>query len=164
MPPKLSEVDKGNLYELLFQAEVLRRGWAVSVAHPGKTGYDCIVDTATRLFRVQVKARSVKRAADSGNRYLFGCGREHAGGVRTHRKFSSAAFDVLAAFCVEAEVWAFATSSSLAGKVAVYYSPSPIYKRATSVPWFDWSIFAPTPAHQPAHQLTGPILQPSPEL
>src|SRR4051812_45658971 len=56
MRTKLLAKEKGEWAEVCFAAEVLRRGWGISRPYGDSSPYDCIVDCAGRISRVQIKS------------------------------------------------------------------------------------------------------------
>ena len=61
--PKLLPKQKGEWAEVLFAAEILRRGWRISRPYGDSCRYDCIVDVGGHLSRVQIKAVAARSRA-----------------------------------------------------------------------------------------------------
>lgn len=148
--------DLGRFAELQFQLDALRHGLKVYAPVQSYPDVDCIVSRGERTWRVQVKAR--KAAPNNGvMTYNFQKGSHGA-------NYNALEFDVLAAFCVDRSVWAMLHAAELHGRGNAWMPVERTRENAGALPWTDWTIFMRAGSHQPAHQLTRPILQPSPEL
>ena len=51
----MSTIDVGNLSESIIMAAYIKRGFSVSVPFGNGCAYDLVVDTGSRLYKVQVK-------------------------------------------------------------------------------------------------------------
>jgi len=124
--------DLGRYAEMLFQAEAVRRGLGVYAPIQSFAHVDCLVESATRIWRVQIKARHPTMENGVAS-YKFDRGR---GG-----RFSSDDVDVVAGYMVDRGEWLFVPSSVVHGKFAARLPLSPRNQNSMASEWRDWSIF-----------------------
>lgn len=58
----MNSKSKGDIAEAVFIAECLKKGYQVSTPFGDNAPYDCIVDTGSGLYKVQVKGRTPIRS------------------------------------------------------------------------------------------------------
>lgn len=148
----------GQWAESKFHLDAIENGLLVFIPAHSYPYVDCVVSNGQRLFRVQVKAAMPSSSHPGGRqtRYRF------CTGTRSGQHFDKGKFDVLATLAADQLAWAFFESHEVHGVRFMGYPVS--RERLGSQAWRgrDWSIFSPSGSHQPAHQLTIPLLQPSP--
>jgi hypothetical protein len=88
-------VQRGQIAELRFWVEALRRGVVVSRPHHGAR-YDFIVDCGSRLWRVQVKSTGVKVQRTY---------RVNAFGTSVRNRYSRREVDFIAAYVTPRKEW-----------------------------------------------------------
>lgn len=93
----LTRKRRGEMAEAAFLHKASRMGFGVSKPWGDSEPYDLIVDSGTRLWRVQVK--SAYRAAEYGG-YTF-----HAHGNENKKVYSLKDIDVLVAYIVPEDLW-----------------------------------------------------------
>lgn len=89
---------QGEMAEMMFVSEAIRRGFIVSRPIFDKNGYDFIVDTGSGLSRIQVKSTAKKQGRSQN--YIFSL-------VRGHKKviYTDKEFNYLAAYIKENDSW-----------------------------------------------------------
>jgi hypothetical protein len=93
----LTRKRRGEMAEAAFLHKASRMGFGVSKPWGDSEPYDLIVDSGTKLWRVQVKSAS--RASDYGG-YVF-----RATGSNTKKAYSLEQIDVLVAYIVPHDLW-----------------------------------------------------------
>lgn len=93
----LTRKRRGEMAEAAFLHKASRMGFGVSKPWGDSEPYDLIVDSGTRLWRVQVK--SAARGSDQGG-YAF-----RASGSNTKKTYSLEEIDVLVAYIVPEDLW-----------------------------------------------------------
>jgi hypothetical protein len=93
----LTRKRRGEMAEAAFLHKASRLGFGVSRPWGDSEPYDLIVDSGTRLWRVQVKSAS--HATEWGG-YMF-----RATGNDTRKKYSLEEIDVLVAYIVPDDLW-----------------------------------------------------------
>ncbi len=106
---------RGEIVELAFLAKAASMGFAVTKPYGDSEPYDFIVDSGSRLWRVQVKSGSYK----TGSAYRVGV--HHLSNTKPKQKaYTAKQIDILAVYIVPLGVWyiipmlAFTPSTSLA--------------------------------------------------
>ena len=117
MPTTLLPKQKGEWAEVCFAAEVLRRGWRISRPYGDSCRYDCIVDVAGHLSRVQVKAVARRNAARN---CPYAVKLIH--GRYNHLVYSASEVDVIAAFVIPKRMWYIVPLSSIVGRRHISFS------------------------------------------
>lgn len=105
-------VQRGQIAELRFWVEALRRGVVVSRPHQ-QARYDFIVDCGRRLWRVQVKSTSTKVQ-----------GGYHATTFGHRRPYSRQEMDFLAVYVTPLKEWYIIPRSALRGRRSLYFGPN----------------------------------------
>jgi hypothetical protein len=113
----LTRKRRGEMAEAAFLHKASRLGFGVAKPWGDSEPYDLIVDSGTRLWRVQVK--SAHRAGEYGG-YTF-----HAHGNETEKVYSLKDIDVLVAYIVPDDVW--------------YVVPVEVFRRIKSMKLFPGS-------------------------
>jgi hypothetical protein len=119
MPVKLLAKQKGEWAEVCFAAEILRRGWRIARPYGDSAPYDCIVDCAGRISRVQVKSVHWR---DEGRRYPYRV--KMWRGKRNQLGYSSRDIDVLAVFVAPRATWYIVPMSAIEDRVVLGFGPS----------------------------------------
>lgn len=104
---------QGEAAEAVFLAKVARLGFGVAKTWGDSERYDFILDSGTRLWRVQVKSTQ--------------CFVESHYSVRTRgcrTRYTSAEIDFIAAYIVPEDLWYVIPVSAVAGRNQIYLSPS----------------------------------------
>ena len=101
---------KGEWAEVCFAAEILRRGWRISRPYGDSGPYDCVVDVAGRVSRVQIKAVA---AARRGTRYPYVV--KLIRGRFNHLTYSAREIDVIAVLIVPKSLWYIVPVSAIEG-------------------------------------------------
>jgi hypothetical protein len=122
--------DFGRATEARFLFDAQRRGLLVSRPFDTAPGYDAIVDTGSRLFRVQIKGARSAQGADAARRSRFPVYRINVN--RRDRRQPN--FDVIAVWLDEDARWIF-LPRSIRSKRAVYIFTYGHYGRR------GWEIF-----------------------
>jgi hypothetical protein len=107
----LTRKRRGEMAEAAFLHKASRMGFGVSKPWGDSEPYDLIVDSGTRLWRVQVKSAS---HAHKYGAYMF-----RATGNDTKRKYSLKEIDVLVAYIVPEDLW--------------YVIPVTVFQRVTGI-------------------------------
>jgi hypothetical protein len=110
-------VQRGQIAELRFWVEALRRGVVVSRPHHGAR-YDFIVDCGKRLWRVQVKSTSTKVQ-----------GGYHATTFGHRRPYSPQEMDFLAIYVAPTKDWYIIPRRVIKGRRSLYLGPGARVKR-----------------------------------
>lgn len=105
------KIQRGQIAELRFWTEAMRRGVVVSRPHEGAR-YDFIVDCGSRLWRVQVKSTSTKV---QGGYHLTAFGHS--------RQYSAREVDFIAAYVTETKDWYIIPLRALKGARSIYLGP-----------------------------------------
>jgi hypothetical protein len=97
---KMKNDTGGQAAELLAMAEASIRGCRVCIPFCGKTPYDFILDSGTKMYRIQVKEIYFGKT-DNGQRWMVDFMKPR-GGQRflKYKKYSSSDCDFLVAVCV----------------------------------------------------------------
>jgi len=107
---------RGELAELIFQLTAVQRGLKVSKPHGDSDRYDFIVDTGTRLSRVQVKATG---SIQSGG-YRVNSGRR---AYKHAIAYEESEIDFLAAYIVPEETWYIIPVADLEQRLSLLIYP-----------------------------------------
>jgi hypothetical protein len=116
MPTKLPAKQKGEWAEVCFAVEVLRRGWRIARPYGDSAPYDCIVEAAGRLSRVQVKSVEF---CDIGRRYPY---RVRMGrGKWAERPYTSRDMDLMAVLVIPRMTWYIVPMSVIDERVSIAF-------------------------------------------
>lgn len=105
----------GEIIELAFLAKVASMGFTVTKPYGDSEAYDFIVDSGSRLWRVQVKSSGYM----TGIAYRVGVHHLSQNQPRAQGAYTAKDIDILAVYIVPADVWymipvsAFSPSTSL---------------------------------------------------
>lgn len=129
----MKPADIGLIAEVRFTHDALSRGFSVSQPVGNQKGYDCVLESGGKCYRVQVRAtEQVDPRCTKTKIYLV-----EMRGAPSHRRgkkvFESGGFDVLAVWLIPEQAW-------------VMVAPSEIKIRSQlriGTQWMrdDWSIF-----------------------
>lgn len=123
---------RGAETELLFLYEAWSRGLTVSHPYGDVAPYDCIVESAGKLSRVQVRRLS---DPEHGSTVGSGHGRAHA------RPYTKAEIDVLAVYAPLTPVWYLIPVEAFEGVIRLRLVPHLPHSRGKFEKWRDaWHL------------------------
>lgn len=107
----------GLTSELRFHCEAVERGLIVSVPC-GEQVYDCIVDSGTRLFRVQIKSTSKERF-EKKDKF-----RVQLTSGNAQRPYTAHEVDVFAIYIIPLKIWYLVPQSVVDGRINLALHPN----------------------------------------
>ena len=130
----LSSKHQGEWAEVRFLDQAFRRGLHVSKPYGDNTAYDFIVDSRSRLTRIQVK--SVSRLDGDSFRITV----SHGGGRK--RGYHSHDVDLIAAYVIPCDVWYLIPVRTIAGLKSIRLCPHRFSRRRHEKYRNAWSLLS----------------------
>src|SRR5579862_3497814 len=130
---------RGQVAELAFMHKAADLGFAVTKPYGELEPYDFILDSGSRLWRVQVKSTS--STAHRRNRYYVQP--SHYNGIYGRQIYTAAEIDFLVAYVMPREAWYVIPVAALATHINLYFYPDAPNSRAYFERYRDaWCLMA----------------------
>ena len=128
---------EGHIYEQAFFTQALRKNLEVFIPLGDYLPQDCLImNQAGKVFKVQIKGSKVER-----NRYKI----SSSSGSGTKRSLDCTKVDILAAYCVEPDVFYLIPCMELDGSLTIGLCPQNPNSKAKFEKFKDnWSVFKTT--------------------
>lgn len=107
----------GEEAEASFLLQAIRRGLRVAKPHGDSSKYDLIVDSSSRLSRVQVKSAANEARPNTYNINLT------SGGPKNRRPYSCAECDFIAAYIKPLDIWYILPMAEIAEVTSISFNP-----------------------------------------
>ena len=98
--PERNHKRRGEIVEIAFLHKAAEMGFAVTKPYGDSEAYDFIVDSGSRLWRVQVKSCAYRK----GLAYQLGAS-HHSGNVKAAGPYTAEQIDILAVYLMPLGVW-----------------------------------------------------------
>ncbi len=125
---------QGELVELKFLIECLKRKIKVAIVYGDNAPYDCVTDGKKGLLKVQVKSTSRKEKAYGQNRFHLSC----AHGAKSKKPYHLKDTDIIAAYIIPEEAWYLIPIAELNGKKTLALYPHRQTSRAAYGKYEKW--------------------------